>query len=120
MRSNRLFHAAFPLLAAGAAIAVQRHKDKEQKAAEARLDAALATQAPTPPDADANWRKRLPGVVEAFKGREGPGLSRQEKRALMRTIGKLESSDARRNARMDAKLERKARRAGLRNKGDKL
>lgn len=66
---------------------------------------------PVPADPNANWRTCIAKVEAEFAGRVGAGLSRQEARKLKRTIAGLEASEARRNARAEARVTKKSRRA---------
>lgn len=65
------------------------------------------------PTGPLNWREQLPATEIEFAGRVSPEFSRQQKRAKMRVVAKYEVAVQKRQARKDAKQQKKRERAGL-------
>lgn len=86
----------------------------QDRAAAMRL-AAEEHQAAALPNANADWRSTLPMVQADIAGYDGAAaqFSRQERRALERTIARAEASTQKIAARREAKMAQKRRRAGV-------
>lgn len=93
------------LLMLGASLAVIQSRVKGEMLG-------LPTPSPAvPPNRYGGWRERYTkSVVPEFRDKVAPDLSRQEARALMRKIAKLETHQAKANGKEAARLDKKSRR----------